>query len=156
MQVRESTIELVEEDAVVKAALRILANRISQPGTVMRDANDVKNYLTLRLTGEKREVFAVMYLNSALAVTAFEVPFAGTLTQTSVYPREILKRAMELNAYCVIFAHNHPSGSPAPSKADEHLTQTLKTGLSMVDVRVLDHIIVGGVTTYSFAENGLL
>lgn len=98
----------------------------------------------------------MLYLDLALAVTAFEVPFAGTLTQTSVYPREILKRAMELNASAVVFSHNHPSGNPEPSRADEHLTQVLRAALAMVDVRVLDHIIVGGVRTFSFAEGGLL
>lgn len=101
-------------------------------------------------------MFTVIFLTSQLAVTSIVEMFRGTLTQTSVYPREVVKAALERNAASVILVHNHPSGHPEPSRADEHLTQTLKQALALIDVRVLDHIIVGGMNTVSFAERGLL
>ena len=144
------------ENEVISEALVILEKRMSRDLHVLTSPNDVKSYLCLKLGAEPREVFAVLYLNPKLAVIAFETPFAGTLSQASVYPREILKRAMELNAAAVVFSHNHPSGNPCPSAADGHLTQTLKSALAMVDVRVLDHIVVAGALSFSFVEKGLL
>ena len=97
-----------------------------------------------------------MFLDAQTRLIAFEVLFEGTLTQTSVYPREVVRRAFELNAACVILAHNHPSGATEPSLADEHLTQTLKAALALIDVQTIDHVIVAGLDTFSFAENGLI
>ena len=144
------------ENAVIHQALAILDSRINRDTAVLRNPQDCKDYLCLKLGGEAREVFAVMYLNTRMAVVAFDTPFAGTLTQTSVYPREIAKRALELNAAAVVLSHNHPSGVPTPSGADEALTQTMKSTLALIDVRVLDHIVVAGRQTVSFAERGLL
>ena len=102
------------------------------------------------------EVFALMFLDAQHRLIRWEVMFRGTLTQTSVYPREVLKRALELQAAAVILLHNHPSGAAEPSRADEYLTQTLKSALAMVDVRVLDHLVVAHAEVVSFAERGLL
>jgi DNA repair protein RadC len=101
-------------------------------------------------------VFAVLFLDSQHRLIVLEPMFRGTLTQTSVYPREVVKRALALNAGAVILAHNHPSGAAEPSRADEYLTQTLKAALALVDVRVLDHLVVGRGRVTSFAERGLL
>jgi DNA repair protein RadC len=101
-------------------------------------------------------VFAVMFLDAQNRLLKLEEMFRGTLTQASVYPREVVKRALELHAGAVVLAHNHPSGAAEPSRADEYLTQTLKNALSLVDVRVLDHLIVGHAEVVSFAERGLL
>ena len=100
--------------------------------------------------------FVVLFLDTQNRVIASEEMFRGSLTQTSVYPREVVKRALALNAASVILAHNHPSGSAEPSRADEFLTQTLKTALALVDVRVLDHLVVAGADVCSFAERGLV
>ena len=116
----------------------------------------VKDYLALKLGQQEREVFAVVYLDSQHQVIEYREMFFGTLAQTSVYPREIVKAALALNAGAVILAHNHPSGVPEPSRADEMLTQSLKATLATVDVRVLDHFVVGGAKVVSFAERGLL
>ncbi len=101
-------------------------------------------------------MFAVLFLDAQMGLIAAEEMFRGTLTQTSVYPREVAKAALRWNAAAVIVAHNHPSGCVEPSRADEHLTQTLKAALALVDVRMLDHVIVGGPSVLSFAERGLL
>lgn len=116
----------------------------------------VKHYLQLNLSGLPREVFGVMFLDAQNRLIAYEKLFEGTLMQTSVYPREIVKRGLEHNAAAVILSHNHPGGLAQPSRADEHLTQSLKQALSMVDIRVLDHIIVAGQQTFSFNENGMI
>ncbi|MGK2883665.1 MAG: JAB domain-containing protein [Rhodococcus sp. (in: high G+C Gram-positive bacteria)] len=116
----------------------------------------VKNYFKVHFAGAERETFVVVFLDSQMRVIATEELFAGTLQQTSVYPREVVKRALHHNAGGVIFGHPHPSGQCEPSRADEFLTQTLKSALSLVDVRVLDHMVVSGSTCTSFAERGLL
>jgi DNA repair protein RadC len=144
------------EQAVIDAALAILASRMRADGALFCSPSTVKDYLTLHLAGREREAFAVLYLDTRQRLLAFEVPFAGTLTHTSVHPREIVRRALDLNAAAVILAHNHPSGVAEPSRADELLTQGLRAALQLVDVRVLDHVIVAGRATMSFAERGLL
>ncbi len=116
----------------------------------------VKDYLALKLGRQEREVFAVVFLDCQHRVIEYRELFFGTISQTSVYPREVVKAALWLNAGAVILAHNHPSGVPEPSRADEMLTQSLKATLATVDVRVLDHIVVAGGQTVSFAERGLL
>ena len=116
----------------------------------------VKDYLALKLGAQEREVFAVVFLDAQMRVIHYEEMFFGTISQTSVYPREVVKAALRVNAAGVILAHNHPSGIPEPSRADEFLTQSLKTTLATVDVKVHDHIVVGGSSTVSFAERGLL
>jgi len=116
----------------------------------------VKSYLRLRLQDLSREVFVVIFLDAQNQVQAVDELFAGTLTQTSVYPREVVKRALTHNSAAVILAHNHPSGVAEPSQADEALTRALRQALALIDVRVLDHIIVGRGAALSFAERGLL
>jgi len=144
------------ERAVIDAALTILGGYLRQPGAAFHSPDGVKNYLRLHLTSERREVFAVLFLDTQNRVIAFEVMFVGTLSQTSVYPRELVMAALRHEAAAVVLAHNHPSGSIHPSRADEHLTYTLKQALALVDVRVLDHIIVGGSGVLSMAEQGLI
>ena|SRR5437868_4601827 len=116
----------------------------------------VRAFLTARFAGLEHEVFTVLFLDAKFKLIEAQAMFRGTLTQTSVYPREVVKEALRKNAAAVILAHNHPSGSPEPSRADEFLTETLKTTLALIDVRVLDHLVVAGNETVSFAERGLL
>jgi DNA repair protein RadC len=116
----------------------------------------VREYLRLQLAHLPHEVFAVLFLDHQHRLLAMEELFRGTLAQTSVYPREVVKRALALNAAAVVLAHNHPSGVAEPSRADECLTQSLKAALALVDVRVLDHFVVGAADVVSFAERGLL
>ena len=123
---------------------------------VFASPDSVKDFLKVHFAGREYESFVVLYLNAQHCLIEWEELFRGTLSQTSVYPREVVKSALRHNAGAVMFAHNHPSGSPLPSRADEHLTQTLKTALSMVDVRVLDHFVVAGPGVMSFAERGML
>lgn len=144
------------ERSVIDAALAILARYLREPGAIMNSPESVRQYLRLELASEPREVFGALYLDAKCRAIAFEHHFAGTLTQTSVYPREIVRAALAYGAASVILAHNHPSGSIEPSEADEALTQTLKSALALVDVRVLDHIIVVPGAALSMAEKGLI
>jgi DNA repair protein RadC len=141
--------------AVIEIARRALAQELTQR-PVFDAPPKVKQYLQLQLGGREHEVFAVMFLDAQSRLVRFEEMFRGTLTQTSVYPREVAKRALELGCAAVILAHNHPSGAAEPSRADEYLTQTLKSALQLIDVRVLDHLVVGHGEVISFAERGLL
>jgi DNA repair protein RadC len=144
------------EDAVVAAALEIVRNRLVKLGDAMSSPQVVRDYLALNLRPLGHEVFWVIFLDAHNRVLAAEEMFRGTLTQTSVFPREVVKRAMQVNAAAAIFAHNHPSGIAEPSRPDESLTQALKHTLALVDVKVLDHFIVGADSILSFAERGLL
>ena len=141
--------------AVMETARRALAQQMAA-APVFDSPGRVKDYLGLQLGGRPQEVFAVLFLDGQHRLLRLEEMFHGTLTQTSVYPREVLRRALALNAAAVVLAHNHPSGVAEPSRADEYLTQTLKTALQLIDVRVLDHIIVGQGQVVSLAERGLL
>jgi DNA repair protein RadC len=116
----------------------------------------VKSYLSLRMGSLEREVFAVVFLDSQNRVIESREMFFGSISQTSVYPREVAKAALSLNAAAVILAHNHPSGVPEPSRADEILTQSLKSTLALLEIRVLDHFLLAGGRCVSFAERGLL
>lgn len=141
--------------AVLELARRSMVHQLrEQP--VFDTPGRVKDYLRLRLSAHRHEVFAVLFLDAQHQLLLMDEMFRGTLTQTSVYPREVVKRALETNAAAVVFAHNHPSGAAEPSRADEFLTQTLKSALALVDVRVLDHLVVGHTDVVSFAERGLL
>ena len=141
--------------AVLEMAKRALAEQMQQQDA-LTSPGAVRDYLRLTLSGREHEVFVGVFLDAQNHVMATEELFRGTLTQTSVYPREVLKRALFHNAASIIFAHNHPSGIAEPSRADETLTQSLKAALALVDVRVLDHFIVGSDSALSFAERGLL
>lgn len=144
------------ELAVIDAALAILAQRFVEPGAVLDHPAAVREYLRLHLAGLDREVFGVLFLDAQHRVIVFEPMFRGTLTQTSVYPREVARRALAVNAAAVILTHNHPSGTAEPSRADEFLTQAMKAALATVDVRVLDHLVIGWPDVVSFAERGLM
>jgi DNA repair protein RadC len=149
------TAKRAEVAAVLELARRSVASELSVRPVF--DAPDkVKDYLALQLGGHRHEVFAVLFLDAQSRLIVLEEMFRGTLTQTSVYPREVAKRALDVHAAAVILAHNHPSGAAEPSRADEYLTQTLKSALALVDVRVLDHLVVGHGAVVSFAERGLL
>jgi DNA repair protein RadC len=144
-----------EEDVVIEQALAFLRRRLV--AREMFDSPDtVKNWCQLTLARKEYEVFCVLFLDAQRRLIDTEEMFRGTLTQTSVYPREVVKRALEMNCAAVIFTHNHPSGTVQPSRADELLTQTLKTALALVDVYVLDHIIVAPGAALSMAERGLI
>jgi DNA repair protein RadC len=146
----------LHELAVIDAALAIVALKLREPGVACDQLQTLKEYMRLHLANADHERFCVLFLDAQHASIAFEVMFTGTLTQASVYPREVVRRALALNAHAVVLAHNHPSGNPEPSRADELLTQTLKSALALVDIRVLDHIVIGGMRSLSFAENGLM
>lgn len=144
-----------EVAAVIELARRSLVQELAER-PVFDAPTKVRDYLSLKLAQLGHEVFAVLFLDAQNRLVRFEEMFRGTLTQTSVYPREIVKRCLDLHAAAVILAHNHPSGAAEPSRADEFLTQSLKGALALVDVRVLDHFVVGRGGVVSFAERGLL
>ncbi|MBY8057062.1 DNA repair protein RadC [Vibrio fluvialis] len=144
----------VTADRVLDAAAEILAAR-GLRGDQYCNPDATKTYLSCKLRHYEREVFAVMLLNNQHQLIAFEELFYGTIDAASVYPREVVKAALKANAAAVIFAHNHPSGDATPSHADKQITQRLKEALALVDIRVLDHIVVGD-SAISFAERGLL
>jgi DNA repair protein RadC len=141
--------------AVLELARRALQQQLEQR-EVFHSPDAIRHYLQLHLAHKSHEVFAVLFLDNQNRLLAMEELFRGTLSQTSVYPREVVMRALHHQAASVVLSHNHPSGSVQPSRADEHLTQTLKASLALVDVRVLDHIIVGQGQSFSMAEQGQL
>ncbi len=147
------------KSAQLQAALELSRRALKEEITardVLSSPRAVRDYLRLAFAGRQHEVFVVLLLDAQHRVIACEELFRGTLTQTSVYPREVVKCALRHNAAAVIFAHNHPSGVAEPSHADEILTRSLKSALGLVDVQVLDHFVVAGSGTTSFAERGLL
>ena len=138
--------------AVVELSRRALLQKM-RARDIMTDPDNVKQFLQLQLGQQPREVFGVLFLDGQNRLLRFEEMFSGTLNQTSVYPREVVKLALLLGACAVIFSHNHPSGEVRPSQADEKLTQALRTALALVDIRVLDHVIVGPGRCWSMAEH---
>lgn len=145
----------MSDEQIIQRALALLAARLHQ-GDVLTSPAAVRDYLRLHLGGREHEVFVVVLLDAQHRVLDIVDLFRGTLTQTSVYPREVVKLALAANAGSVILAHNHPSGLAEPSRADELLTHTLKQALALVDIKVLDHFVVGAASTISFAERGLI
>ena len=141
--------------AVLELARRAMAQQLKER-TVFATPDAVRHYLQLHLAAKPHEVFAVLFLDVQNRLLAMEELFRGTLTQTSVYPREVVLRALHHQASAVVLAHNHPSGTVQPSRADEALTQTLKTTLALIDVRLLEHVIVAPGEAFSMDEKGLL
>ncbi|MEX2239590.1 MAG: DNA repair protein RadC [Burkholderiales bacterium] len=141
--------------AVLELARRALREDL-EAGSALTTPGAVRDYLRLALGGRAHEVFVCIYMDAQHRVIGADELFRGTLTQTSVYPREVVKSALAANAAAVIFAHNHPSGVAQPSQADELLTRQLREALALVDVKVLDHFIIAGNQALSFAERGLL
>lgn len=146
----------VRDDALIARAHHVLHRRLRREPLRINSPATARAFLSLQLAQREHEVFAVIWIDARNHVIAFEELFVGTLTHSSVYPREVVKRALACNAAAVLLAHNHPSGSCEPSCADKALTKTLQQTLALVDVKVVDHIIVGGIDTLSFAEQGLL
>lgn len=144
-----------EQAVVIRLALDILTER-HLPGQALTSPADTIRYMHLKLAEYKNEVFCALFLDNRNRTLAFEELFFGTINGASVHPRVVVQRAMDTNAAAVIFAHNHPSGVAEPSHADRSLTTRLKDALSLVEVRVLDHIVVGAEGTTSFAEQGLI
>ena len=143
------------QDDILEQALQLVANSVAR-GASISDPSASRRYLTLQLSRLEHEVFACLFLDNRHRVLDYEQMFRGTIDGASVHPREVVKAALRHNAAAVILCHNHPSGIPEPSQADTQLTRRLQEALSMVDVRVLDHLIVGGDEIVSFAERGLL
>jgi DNA repair protein RadC len=141
--------------AVLEMSRRALREKLAR-GSALSSPQAVRDYLRLKLQDKPHEIFIGVFLDAQNRVLAVEELFRGTLTQTSVYPREVVKRALHNNAAALIFAHNHPSGIAEPSRSDEALTQALKHALALVDVKVLDHFVIGAGAAMSFAERGLL
>jgi len=149
------TAKRAELVAVLELARRAMAQQLRERA-VFDSPDAVGQYLQLHLAARPHEIFAVLFLDAQHRLIVLEELFRGTLTQTSVYPREVVVRALHHHAAAVVLAHNHPSGGVEPSRADEALTQTLKAALALVDVRVLDHVIVGAGKTLSMAQRGLI
>lgn len=145
-----------EEDLLIETALQVLDRRLFARGPKLEKPQDVWEYLKLQLAEMEHEVFAVIYLDTVHRLIKFEVLFHGTVDTAVVYPRQVVKRALAHNAAAIIIAHNHPSGCTDPSLADRKLTKRLKESLELVDIRVLDHFIVGEGPPISFAEYGWL
>lgn len=143
------------DDEIIARALKVLETR-ARYGEPLNAPEAARHYFRLRLAGLEHELFCAAWLDSQNRVLAFEEMFRGTISQTSVYPREVVKSALRCNAAAVIFAHNHPSGLAEASRADELLTAALKSALQLVDVKVLDHLVIGGDAVASFAERGLI
>lgn len=150
-----SVSNLVSEDQIIQQAQSILASRL-YTSEVLSSPEVTRSFLQIKLTDYDREVFSVIFLTAQHQVIAYEELFHGTVDGAAVYPRVVVKRALELNASAIIMAHPHPSGDPSPSQADKRITERITSALSLVDIRVLDHIVVSVGGTYSFAENGLL
>ncbi len=149
---------LSEEEARVLAQARAILLKLSggRSGAALSSPQLVREYLTTLLTSQEREYFAVVALDNRHRVLASEILFAGTIDGARIYPREVVKCALRHNAAAVVFAHVHPSGILEPSQADEHITARLKEALALIDVRVLDHFIVGDGQSFSFSERGLI
>lgn len=154
--VREGTRRYREADdsELLARASEILEKRVI--GQVLSSPRDTERYLCAKLAHLEREVFGMLLLDNRHRVLAFAELFQGTINGTAVYAREIVKEALARNAAAVILAHNHPSGNADPSRADEVLTQRLKEALALVEIRVLDHLVIGNGECVSFAERGLL
>lgn len=144
------------DEAILEKAREILRRRVNT-AQVFNSPQLVKDFLQMEAAKHPDcEVFGVLFLDAQHRMISFHEMFRGTLTQTSVYPREVVREALEVGASSVILTHNHPSGCLEPSRADELLTQTLKSALTLIDIKVLDHIITSNAGTLSFAEKGLI
>ena len=143
-----------KQDQIIGKALEILYSRLRQPGEAITSPKTAADFLKLELSLREQEVFACLFLDNKHRVIEYKELFFGTIDEAIIYPREVAKVSLRLNAAAVILAHNHPSGDTTPSKADVNITRKLKDALGLINVRMLDHIIVGGVDAYSLAEHG--
>jgi DNA repair protein RadC len=154
-QLPDGSSRLATTEEVIAAARDHMSRRVRR-GTQLTSPKTTRDYLTLKLGTLEREVFAVIFLDKRHRVISYQEMFQGTIDGASVHPREVVKEALKQNAAAVILAHPHPSGVAEPSQADELITKRLKEALNLVDIRILDHVIVAGGDTTSFAESGLL
>lgn len=150
------TYRVAEPQEVMAAAMRMLAGQLRGTEVLLDSPAVVRDYLRLKLGTLEHEVFAVIHLDAQHRVIEYVEMFRGTVSQASVYPREVVKEALAHNSAALMLVHNHPSGAATPSRADEALTMKLRKALELVDVRVIDHLIVGGTEIYSMAEHGLM
>ncbi len=148
----EGTVSACE---IVRMAKQLLNRRFAK-GRSISVPGDAVNFLNMKLSSLEHEVFSLIFMDNRHKVIQYEQMFRGTIDSASVYPREVVKRALQLNAAAVILAHNHPSGNSEPSKSDEHITQRLVDALKLVDIRVLDHVVIGGDQNVSMAERGMI
>ncbi|MEW8626267.1 MAG: DNA repair protein RadC [Candidatus Thiodiazotropha sp.] len=146
----------MNDQETIERALAILEQRLHQPDCIITKPEDASAYLKLKFGGLEHESFRVMFLDNQHRLIKLTELFRGTIDGAAVYPREVVKAVMHFNAAAVILAHNHPSGVSEPSQADKRITKRLSDALSLIDVRVLDHIVVGGNDAYSFAQHNLL
>lgn len=156
MAIEQFTSRTKRQAATIRGALRILEQELKDYGPALASPNAIRNLLRLRLASEERELFMCLFLNAQNQLIDARTMFAGTVTQTAFHPREVARAALQLNAVSIIVAHNHPSGNCNPSTADTLLTTALRDALELIDVRLLDHFIVGQGAILSFAEEGLL
>jgi DNA repair protein RadC len=156
-QKREKSMTMTKrEEATIKRAIKILANQYQRENLHAVEPRLVRQYCQLTIGLREHEIFAILMLDNKHYLIRMVEMFRGTIDNASVYPREIVKECLALNAACVILVHNHPSGDVEPSAADRAITAKIKAALALVDIRVLDHIIVSGKDSFSFAEAGLL
>lgn len=153
-QIKDETAAGYNDNDIIAKALELLESRLGERDVALTDSRLTCDYLRLRLAERKYEVFCALWLDNQHRVIAVDELFRGTIDGASVYPREVVRACLHHNAASVIFAHNHPSGYPEPSQADVAITQRLKQALATIDVRVLDHVVVGSKGTVSLAERG--
>ena len=144
-----------EIKVIVEIAKRYLAESL-KGGSALTNSEETRSYLTFCLRGRMQEVFACLFLDTKCRVIRYEEMFHGTVNEAKIYPREVVRRSLQLNASAVIFAHNHPSGDSTPSSADKMITERLKFALAAIDVKILDHLVIGEGRISSFAEQGWL
>lgn len=147
---------ILQQEQLIQKAIACLEKQLKVKDTICSSPYTVRQYLYLQLGAELNEIFAVLFLDNRLRLVAFEKLFQGSISVATVYPRVIVQRALAHNAASVILVHNHPSGSSEPSEADKTLTQQLKSILEVIDVKVIDHFIIGASESFSFSEAGLL
>lgn len=146
----------IHEQKTIQEAFKILERSLRKPGIALTSPELVANYMKLNIAVRPHEVFVVLFLDSQHRLIESQEMFRGTINQASVYPREIVKEALRLNAAACILAHNHPSGIAEPSVADKEITKKIKQALELIEVTVLDHFVIGGTSHMSFAERGLM
>ncbi|WP_439413185.1 RadC family protein [Enterobacter ludwigii] len=140
----------------IREALALLARQLREPGTPFTSSNAVRDWLRLNLATLEREALSVLWLDNQHRLIAHDTLFLGTINTITVHPREVVRAGLKHNAAAAVLAHNHPSGEAEPSKADQRITERLQQALDLVDIRLLDHLVVGGMETISFAERGWL
>lgn len=140
----------------IRRAISLLEKQLREPGVPFLSTRATRDWLRLHLAGQEREVFMALYLDNQHRLITHEALFSGTINSVGVHPREVVKSALKHNAAAVVFAHNHPSGYPEPSPSDRQITTRLQQALALVDVRVLDHFVIGGTEMVSFSERGWL